>query len=143
MATSARIGHGTIFRMTNVAASPLALVDLGEITNITPPSETTDVIDATHMQSPGRFREFILGLSDGGDSTFDMNFVPGSASEDIIIAARASQLAVACQIQFPNAVTWDFDALVTGYEPDVPVDDKMTVAVTLKVTGQVDIGMVT
>lgn len=143
MTTNARIGKGTIVRIHNAAVSPPVLTQFGEITSISPPSEVTDTIDATHMQSPGRFREFIYGMSDGGDFSFEANYVPGNADEDSIIAARTEQQTVQCEIEYVNGTTWRFDGIVTGFEPDVPVDDKMTVAITLKVTGAINVGVAT
>lgn len=132
-ATQAMIGHGTLFEVHNGAA-PGAFVEIAEVNDITPPSETTDVIDATHMQSPNKIREFISGMTDPGEASFDMNFVPGSPSEDLILAWRDGGRRQ-CRITFPNGATWTFDGLCTGYEPAVPTDDKMTATVTVKVTG--------
>lgn len=143
MTTNAKIGKGTIVRIHNAAVTPPLLTQLGEITSISPPSEATDTIDATHMQSTGRFREFIYGMSDGGDFSFEANYVPGSSDEDLIMAARSDQQVVQVEIEYVNGTTWRFDGIVTGFEPDVPVDDKMTVAVTLKVTGAINIGVAT
>lgn len=137
MTTQARIGYGSTFAMMDNAASPPAYVTLGEITSITPPSESTDIVDVTHMQSPNATREFIMGLTDPGEASFEMNFVPGSISDELIRAVRATRAATSCQITFPNSVTWTFDGLVTGYEPTDPVDDKMTATVTIKVTSSV------
>jgi predicted secreted protein len=141
--TDAAIGHGSFFRMVNVGVSPLALAALDEVIEIGPPNETIDLIDATHMQSPDRRREFISGLKDGGDATVVLNYIPGNTSESIILAAKTAAVAVGCQIEFPDGSTWDFDAIVTGYEPSLPIDDKMTLTVTMKVTGATDITAVT
>ena len=46
----------------------------------------------------------------------------------------------ACRISFPNGVTWSFNAELTGYEPTVPVDDKMTATTTFKVSGSISVG---
>ena len=103
-----------------------------------------DQVEVTHMQSPNRYREFISGLLDGGEASFEMNFVPGSTSDDRIFELLNLPTGVsrrrACRISFPNGVTWSFDAEVTGYEPDVPFDDAMTATVTLKVSGGITAG---
>lgn len=134
MATKASTGQGTKFALHNGAA-PGALVELAEVFDLTPPNETSDVIDVTHFGSAAR--EFILGFTDFGECSFEMNFVPGSESELAILAAKAAKAARQCQVTFPNGWTWTFDGLVTGYEPAVPSDDKMTATVTIKVTGSV------
>lgn len=131
--TLASIGYGSFFHVSQDDGA--TWIELAEVFDITPPSDTVDVVDATHMQSPNRTREFISGLSDPGEASFEMNFVPGSASDAKIREIRTSGARVKCRITFPNAVAWIFSGLVTGYEPAVPTDDKMTATVTFKVTG--------
>lgn len=131
--TDARIGYGSVFEVSTDNGSNWTAI--AEVFNITPPSDTVDVVDATHMGSPNRTREFILGLQDPGEASFEMNFVPGSVSDLYIQARKAAGVKVKCRITFPNAVTWTFDGLLTGYAPANPNDDKMTATVTFKVTG--------
>lgn len=138
MTTDASIGYGSKFAIST--DDGVNFTDLGEVSNITPPSDSIDVIDATHMQSPNATREFILGLNDPGTASFDMNFVPGSASDDLIQDVRAAREPVKCKITFPNNVTWTFDGVLTGYEPAVPNEDKMTATVSFKVTGSYVVG---
>jgi hypothetical protein len=136
MPTAATIGHGSSFALGD-GAQPEVFTTIAEVYDITPPSETSDVIDATHMSSPGNMREFIMGLTDPGEASFEMNFIPGSASETAILAWRAGRVSKNCRITFPNGWRWTFLALCTGYEPALPADDKMTATVTAKVTGTV------
>ncbi|AHK42211.1 putative major tail protein V [Ensifer adhaerens OV14] len=131
--TLASIGYGSFFHVSQDDGA--TWIELAEVFDITPPSDTVDVVDATHMQSPNRTREFISGLSDPGEASFEMNFVPGSASDAKIREIRTAGSRVKCRITFPNSVKWIFSGLVTGYEPAVPTDDKMTATVTFKVTG--------
>lgn len=133
MSTQASIGNGAQFQIES--ATPGTYTALAEVFDITPPNEVTDVIDASHMGSPDR--EFVMGLTDPGETSFEMNFVPGSTSEGLILAAKAARVAKNFRIVFPNAATWTFAGLLTGYEPAVPNDDKMTATVTIKVTGAV------
>lgn len=133
METEASIGYGSFFHVSQDAGA--TWIEIAEVYDITPPSDTVDVIDATHMQSPNRTREFISGLSDPGEASFEMNFVPGSPSDVKIREIRTAGDRVKCRITFPNSVTWTFDGLLTGYEPAVPNDDKMTATVAWKVTG--------
>jgi hypothetical protein len=132
--TEAAIGYGSTFGIGD-ENSPQTFPVLAEVFSITPPSDTVDVVDATHMASPNRTREFIDGLIDPGECSLDLNFVPGGDDDDVIQAWKAAGGRKNCRITFPNGVMWTFAALLTGYEPAVPVDDKMTATVTLKVTG--------
>lgn len=133
-ATEAIIGYGSTFALGD-GADPEVFTPLAEVFDITPPSDAVDVIDATHMASPNATREFIIGLNDPGECSFEMNFIPGSTADVAIQAVRAARERVNCRITFPNDVTWDFAGILTGYEPAAPTDDKMTATVTFKVTG--------
>ncbi|MBP7704200.1 MAG: hypothetical protein KA105_02805 [Caulobacter sp.] len=133
-ATEAAIGYGSKFEIAQ-GEEPYDWEEIAEVIDITPPSDSVDVIDATHMQSPNATREFIIGLNDPGVASFEMNFVPGSAADATIQEVRGARLPVQCRITFPNEVTWTFTGILTGYEPAVPNEDKMTATVTFKVTG--------
>lgn len=142
-ASNALLGYGSVFEIVS-DTSPDAYIALAEVKSITPPSIDVDQVEVTHMQSPNRYREFISGLLDGGEASFEMNFVPGSTSDDRIFELLNLPTGVsrrrACRISYPNGVTWSFDAEVTGYEPDIPFDDAMTATVTLKVSGTITPG---
>lgn len=140
MATDALIGNGGKFELGNDDGPPETFTEVAEVTNISPPSDQVDVIDATHLQSPDATREFIIGLRDPGECTLDINFVPGGAGDTKLQAVRAARKPVTCRITYPPvgaaaAVTWTFTGILTGYEPAAPNDDKMTASVTFKVTG--------
>ena len=96
------------------------------------------------VTSPNRNREFISGLNDPGECSFDMNFVPGSTSDDRLFELLNLPVGVnrrrTMRISYPNGTTWTFTGELTGYEPTVPVDDKMTATVTFKVSGALTVG---
>lgn len=142
-ASQADIGYGSTFEIED-DNSPGTYVQMAEVTSIKPPSATLDQIDVTHMQSPNRRKEFISGMIDGGEASFDMNFVPGSTSDDRLFALLTLPTGQSrrrnIRISFPNGVTWSFAAELTGYEPTIPVDGKMTAAVKFKVSGDLTVG---
>lgn len=131
--TQASIGYGSFFHISRDSGS--TWTEIAEVFDITPPSDTVDQVDVTHMQSPNRRREFISGLSDPGSASFEMNFVPGSASDLLIQEIRGTGEQVLCRITFPNAVTWQFTGQIESYEPAIPTEDKMTASVSFKVSG--------
>ena len=140
-ASAAMIGYGSSFAIGStdtIATSTFS--ELGEVFNITPPSATTDMIDVTHMQSPGGRREFVPGLIDPGECSFEMNYVPGSASDealnDLLDTAPADR-ARQCRITYPNGATHTFLGLLMTYEPSAPTDDKMVASVSFRTSGEV------
>lgn len=131
--TKAAIGYGITFEMAD-AATPTVFTYIDEIYDVTPPSETTDSVDVTHMQSPNRTREFIEGLTDPGEASFEMNYVPGSAADLALTAAKGKRKV--CRLTFPNGVQCIFTGIRQSYEKSAPTDDKMTASVAFKVSGE-------
>jgi predicted secreted protein len=138
--TQAAIGYGTLLQYSN-GASPPQWTTLAEVTNITGPGMSRELPDATHMESPGGWREFLGGLKDAGEITVECNHLPHHASQDAstgVLALFASGARTAWRIVFPVSpeVIWEMDAVVSAFEPSFPVEDKMGLSVTLKVSGQ-------
>lgn len=137
--TNASIGFGSLLAIFDTDASPDAFVDIAEVTNISGPSLARDAVDATHMASDDGWREFIPGLKDAGEVSVEMNYIPGSSGDAYMRGTFDSQDAVQFRITEPNspATTITFNAIVTAYELERPVDDKMVATATLKITGRV------
>lgn len=138
MATSARIGYGTLFKSGN-GASPEVFATLAEVTSITPPAMARDTVDASHEESPGAWREFIAGMKDGGEISLELNFVAGGSSSLALMSEFDLDGPLATknrQIVFPDGSYFAFAAILTAFEPDAPLDDKMTASATYKITGK-------
>lgn len=131
------IGYGIIFQIHD-DSSPGDYIDIGYVTNVTPPSISRDAIDITSSSSANGWREFIPGLRDGGETSFEMLTVPNSLGITTVLAAVDSDQPSQCRIRIfgTSNPRWDFDAIVTGFENSAPIDDKMTSTVTLKITGK-------
>ncbi|MFN4176423.1 phage tail tube protein [Phenylobacterium sp.] len=139
-ASAAIIGHTTTFYVETTAGSSPSFTKLGEVTAISPPGATTDAVDVTHMESADGIREFIPGLTDPGEVSLTLNWIPGDTTDDFILAWSDKR---ACKIRFPNGVTWTFDGFKTSFQPDTPMDDKMTAELTVKASGSTVTGVQT
>lgn len=138
MTTSARIGYGTLFQTGN-GSSPETWTTFGEVTNVTPPNISRDSIDASHEQSFGAYREFIAGMTDGGEVSIEFNLVPGGAGATALMAEfdlQGTSAQKSRRIYFPDGSTWEFEAFLTGFQSESPLDDKMTGTATFKITGK-------
>ena len=137
--TTAKIGYGTRFLMKELANST-ALTKLAEVTSVSLPNEQVAEVEATHYESPNRTREFIPGLNDAGEITVEMNFDPGSATDLMLVAAKSDNGVRTMRIVTPpgdDDQMYTFPGFVKGYERGLPLDDRMTATVTIRVAGAV------
>lgn len=129
-ASSVKIGYNTDFGIWNGTT----YTDVAEVTSITWPGYARDAVEATHLNSDDTFREYIPGLMDAGEVTIELNFVPSSS--DVIVAALTAATIGQFKITAPGGVNVVFKAIVTSYQAQSPVDDRMTASATFKVTGK-------
>lgn len=137
--TEADIGYGTIFKVGNGGSPTETFTDFGaEVTSITPPGYSRDALDATHMSSPDRFREYIAGLMDAGEVSMDLNYIPDTADAFVaaVIAGKQNYQVVFVDESAAAILTFTFAAICTAYQPTAPVDGKMTATATFKVSGK-------
>lgn len=129
------IGYGSTFSIGD-GASPEAFTAVGTVLGITPPSMNKEDVEVTNLQSPTRYREFVLGMKDSGEASFKVR------------ATSANLLAI--QTEFAKEVdsnykivsntelnsTWTFAGRFMSVQPgELNVDGTLEVDVTVKVTG--------
>lgn len=132
--TTASIGYGITVQMFD-PATPLVLFTLAEVIDITLPKEDDDLIDVTNHDSPNRRREFIVGLTDGGEIDISNNYKQGSLTDSYFRSIRG--LTRGAIVTFPDGYKIQMFLVRRGYERDIPVDDKMMSKTTFQVTGDV------
>lgn len=119
--------------------------EIAEVTNIKGPSFKADTIEATHLRSPGFWREYIGSLKDGGELTFDINMILADPTHNAATGVLAPfNSAGASQrddwdLVFPDAAStvWSFGGFITGYEvADIAIDGKLSASITVQVSGQ-------
>jgi len=138
--SDAQLGFGSRFFMKATAAAT-TMTKLAEVTSVSLPNEQVAEVEVTHYESPGRTREYIAGLNDAGELTIGINYLPGSDTDDMIVAAKADGLVRTMRITVPggsaNGQFFTFPGFVRGYERGVPLDDKMTATITIRIAGAV------
>jgi Lambda phage tail tube protein, TTP len=132
--TGAITGTGVIFSIGNGSGGgSITYTDVGEVTNIKHPSITREAIDATHLASPDKFREFIAGMLDTEPATISLNYVP-SAADPLYAAILAG--AGDFRITHPNGVKMDFMGIPTNFAPGDVSNDKMQGEFVVKGSGK-------
>jgi len=130
----ASAGVGTEFRRWNNATK--VWDKIAEINSIAGPTASVETIDTTALDTVGAYRTFIPSFIDAGEITLEMNFTRDSFESFLDdMNARTTEDWV---IGFPDPdnTTYIFQGFVTGQSVAVPTDDKITVTVTIKITGQ-------
>lgn len=113
-----------------------AFTAIADVTNLSGPGLSRETLDVTSHGSPDGWMEFLGGLKDPGEVTADINYQP--ALHDVLVDDFDDTAPRNYQIVFPDtaATTWTFGALITGFEPESPYDDKAAASLTFKVTGK-------
>ena len=129
-------GVGAQFKRGDGASSE-TFAAIAEVNSITGPTMSRDTIDVTSLDSTGGYREFIGGFRDGGEVTLNMNFALAGYNDmkdDYELDTLTNY-----QVVLPDTgnTTFEFAALVTSLGLAVPMDDKVTSDVTLKISGEV------
>lgn len=137
MTTVAGIGFGCTFHRSDMAGSP-TFAAIGEVIDPGSNTITRDTVEATHTASTNRYREYIGGLRDGGEFTAVIALEPGVSSHTNMVADLNSNSARNYRFVFNDATPrkWDFSAFLTSIAQATPIDDRMTLSLTFKVTGQ-------
>jgi hypothetical protein len=145
--TDARIGWGGELWVStdNTEAN---LVELSEVREVGFPQDETDEHEVTHLKSPGRRKEFIQGLIDGGEFTATLNYDPGDATDLLLTSAKDTGTTRKVRICIPDTsgtgtIEWNFtfSAFVKRYAPEnMEANAPITSTVTFRVTGAVEQG---
>lgn len=115
-----------------------AFATIASVTSLSGPGLTRETIDVTAHDSEGAWMEFLGGLKDGGEVSADINRRP--AVHDVLTADFNDDEPRSYRMTWPSGSAWTFDAILTGYEPDSPYDDKQSASLTWKVSGIPDTG---
>jgi len=133
--STAKAGVGTLFRRW----SGTAWVNIAEINSISGPNMSRDTIDVTSLDSTGGYREFIPGFRDGGTVQLAMNFI--RASYDTMQTDFESDDSQNYEIVLPDDenTSVEFTGIVTELPLEIPPDNKITMSVSIKVSGEVTV----
>lgn len=129
-------GYGSVFERGD-GADPEVFAEVAEVVSITPPQLTKETVDATHLNSPDGYREFLAGMKDAGEVTFTMAYVANGTGQSDIRDDFEADDVVNYRITLPNDATWEFSGIVTGLAPsELSIEERVTEAVTIKVSGK-------
>jgi hypothetical protein len=137
MSQSAISSFGTLVKIGDGAGSFTTIAELLDI-DIGISMNTEDA--SSHDQSAA-WVERIATLGDGGEVTFDVNYLPGNSTHNAtngLLADLTNRVHRDFEIVFPDgsSTTWTITALVTGFGPNAPVQGTLTSSITLTISGE-------
>lgn len=113
---------------------PETFATIADITSLTPPGISRETLDVTSHDSTNGWMEFTGGLKDAGEVSADINYQP--TEHDTLIDDFEDTAPRHYRVIFPDGTIWSFSAILTGFEPDAPYDDKLSASLTWKVSGK-------
>lgn len=136
---------GTILAVGNAETPSEEFTKIAQLRDIDGPGSSLEMIDATHHQSEGNRREYVPGLIDGGEVTFEIVWDPEDATHDFTTGLpylHNNRLKRNFKLVTPVAGVvgyWAlaFAAYVTAFKTKEPLSGMLAADMTLKVTGQV------
>lgn len=112
---------------------------IGEIASVEGPSSTREMIDATHLRTTGGYRAFISGLRDAGEVSLVMHFTRAGLLVVKNDFEENDEQLYKIVLPDDDATELSFSGLITGIPLTIPPDDKITLNVTIKVSGRVEV----
>ena len=122
------------------SATPGTYTTIAAVLDIEGPSIEVEQIDFTSRDSSS-WKEFVGGLIDGGECTFDVLYDPDTATHGNsgvgLVALAIARTIKSWRLTLSDATptVWEFDAFVKMFKPKAPMKDALRASVTLKVTG--------
>lgn len=151
--SDAHTGFGALLQKSD-GQSPPNFVTLLGVKSITGPGITRETHETTTQDQDSNFKQFIGGLVDGGEISFDANFLPRDVSQGQDTGFLSEFDKTSCdsrgrwRIVFPECEGeaegyMEVDAIVTGASFQLPMDDIMGFSGTLKVSGRPELVLLT
>ena len=137
--TQARLGYGTLVqRGDNVDGASVTYTTVAEVRDIQLPQRTLELQDATHQESPDGYMEFIPGLKDGGEVSFEVNWLPDNSGQSGLVDDFENRVRRDWKIIESNTAAsyWTFTAYVSQISPQAPVNGVARSNFTLRISGK-------
>lgn len=110
---------------------------VAEVVNVGFLDVSVDDIDVSSHDSESGWREFIGGLKDGGELSFDINFDPSLHSTLLDLQGVTRNMKVVMPAGVDDIV--EFEGHLKSLSGTAPYDDKLSASASIKVSGPVTI----
>jgi predicted secreted protein len=135
--SKAAAGQGTQLQYGGPFPGTPSYVTLAEVIKIQRSGSKMDIVDVTNMDSAGAYREKLATLLDGGEISFEANYIPTDPTQVGMQGLFDNRTLGQWAIVLPNTLgTWTFNAYSISDDFDIPVDKQMTFTGKLAITGK-------
>lgn len=140
MPITPKSGFGAQIKIGN-GASPEVFNTILGVRNLQGPAQDTEIIDATSHSSSGSYREKVASFKDPGNVTFDLLFDSTDTYHQQLFTEYGDRTLVNFRQIMPDAGAQQFDyaGFVKSINPGAPIDDVLSYAVTIEVSGPVTV----
>lgn len=140
MASQAISAFGTLLKIGDGTTPTENFTTIAELRTLKGPTLSAETIDVTVHNTPTPFRRFISGLIDGGEVTFDINFIPQEPTHSYsagLLADMLNRTRRNFQLVFPDNghTTWTIPGIITGFQMSSEPSQVLMASVTVKVAG--------
>ena len=118
--------------------------DIAYVGDLNGPEISVEPIDVTTHDSANAFTEYLAGLADAGEVSFDLVFDSASSAHSVLYSDVAARLMHNWQIKLPGFVNtgaggyFAFAGFLSKIGIVLPVKDKFMASVTIKISGKPD-----
>lgn len=133
MPSGAISGVGSQFKRGD-SATVEVFTAMGEVTGISGPNFSREMIDVSTVDSVNAFREKISGFRDAGAVVIQFNY--NKVGYQLLYADFLLDTPVNYQVVLKNGDIWEFAAFITEAPVEAPGDDKVSNNVTFEITGE-------
>jgi predicted secreted protein len=119
-------------------ASPEVFTTVATVGNITGPGLKGDAIDVTNHDNTAMYKQFIVGLKEGGDVKFVLYFDPTEVTHTGLISTFESRTVTNWKLTLPVSPSqgWTFEGVITAFDNKYDVNGALMADVTIKVSGK-------
>lgn len=115
--------------------TPVTFTEVSEVNDFSGPGGSATIIDVTHLQSTAK--EKLIGLKDEGQLTLTLNRIFSDTGQAAVETARDTRLLKNWRLTYSDETIQTFSGYVISFVPSGSVDDKVSGALTIEISGEV------
>jgi len=129
MASDGMKGFGTTIKYAAVGVTPDTLI--AQVMDVSGPSIAVDDVEITNNDSPSEYKEYVPGLKDGGEVSFDIIYEESQCSTLYGLVGTKKDW----RITKPDNSYIGFTGYIKGLGDETPMNDAVKNSITIKITG--------